>query len=147
MVSGCAPSPEIQKIVIRLSTVLTHDQIATYTGVSTPAVHRILNYFDKYQTIKTSEDEEGEKKRKKRAGDLRDVDIRYLIDCVTRYPGIYLDALQELLARDCEATASLSAIWRKLRVAGHTKKVCRDSLSGFLLPYSSTAFPCCRGTM
>jgi hypothetical protein len=45
-------SPEIQRIVIRLSEILTRDQIATYTGVSTPAIHKIHNYFDKYETTK-----------------------------------------------------------------------------------------------
>ncbi|KAH9964526.1 hypothetical protein BC827DRAFT_1187679 [Russula dissimulans] len=79
MVSGQALSPEIHKIVIRLSrsAIFTRDEIAAYTGVSISSVHNILNYFDKYQTIKTSEDKE-KKKRKKRAGDLRDVDIQYL---------------------------------------------------------------------
>jgi DNA-directed RNA polymerase specialized sigma subunit len=77
MVSGQALSPEIHKIVIRLSrsAIFTRDEIAAYTGVSISSVHNILNYFDKYQTIKTSEDKE-KKKRKKRAGDLRDVDIQ-----------------------------------------------------------------------
>jgi len=121
MVSGQALSPEVQKIIIQLSAIHPRDQIAAYTGVSITSVHNILNYFDKYQTIKPSEDTE-EKKRKKRAGDLRDVDIQYIIDRVTRYPDIYLDELQELLARECGATASLSAIWQKLKVASLTKK-------------------------
>jgi len=75
MVSGHAPSPEIQKIVIRLSAILTSEQIAIYTGLSFSAVDDILNYFNKYKTIKASEDKE-ERGRKERAGELRDVDIQ-----------------------------------------------------------------------
>jgi hypothetical protein len=74
MVSGQAPSPEIHKIVIQLSVIFTHDQIAAYTGVSISSVHTILNYFDEYQMIEMSKDKE--EKRKKRAGDLRDDDIQ-----------------------------------------------------------------------
>jgi len=148
MVSGHALPPEVHKIVIRLSTLLTCEQIAIYTGISISTVHNILNYFNKFKAIKTKGDEE--KKRKKRVGELRDVDVQvcyrpdcffwclqqyqYLIDRVTRHPDIYLDELQELLARECGATASLSAIWQKLKVAGFMKKkVCRDSVSVWLL--------------
>jgi len=81
MVSGCAISPEIHWIVIRLSAILTREQISIYTGISISSVHNILNYFHKYKTIKTTKEKE-EKERKKQAGELRDVDVQvcYRID-------------------------------------------------------------------
>jgi len=81
MVSGRALPPEVHKIVIRLSTLLTCEQIAIYTGVSISTVHNILNYFNKYKAIKSKGDEE--KKRKKWVGELRDVDVQvcYHPDC------------------------------------------------------------------
>jgi len=81
MVSGRALPPEVHKIVIRLSTLLTREQIAIYTGISISTVHNILNYFNKFKAIKTKGDEE--KKRKKRVGELRDVDVQvcYRPDC------------------------------------------------------------------
>ena len=80
MVLGHLLSPEIQTIVVRLSVILTCEQIATYTGISIATVHNILNYFDKYKTIRGAD----EKEREKQAGELRDVDIQvcYHIHCV-----------------------------------------------------------------
>ena len=164
MVSGSKLSPEIHWIVIRLSARLTQEDILTYTGISIAAVHNILNYFKKYQTIRAGKDGE-EKERKKLQGQLRDVDVQvhhilffysmlteyqYLLDRVERSPDLYLDELQELLARDCGATASLATVWRKLRLAGLTKKkVCnfRQSRLTFLKIFFNLALPGCRRTI
>ena len=75
MVAGSSLSPEIHRIVVRLSAILTWEQISTYTGISIAAVHNILNYFEKHQTVRAGEDGK-EKERKKSQRQLRDVDVQ-----------------------------------------------------------------------
>ena len=72
MAKGQRITPEVQQIIVRLSAVLSIDDIAIYTGVSTSAIKRILRYFEQNDTIPADE----EKERRRRPRLLRDEDIQ-----------------------------------------------------------------------
>ena len=64
---------EVAWIVIRLSSILSKDEIATYTGYSLATVKHILLYFEQHGTIQESK--RGQEQRK---GKLRDVDLEVI---------------------------------------------------------------------
>ena len=70
MARGNKIPPDVHYIVIRLSSIMKPDDIAIYTGISQRAVSRILCYFARHGTI------ESEKERKRRSGQLRDMDLQ-----------------------------------------------------------------------
>jgi transcription initiation factor IIE alpha subunit len=67
--------PEVQWIVVRLSSVFDKDEISIYTGLSVRSIERVLQYFNTHQTIKNPTEE----KREKRCA-LRDIDVEVLPD-------------------------------------------------------------------
>ena len=69
MPRGSKIHPDIHYIVIRLSSIMKPEDIAIYTGISKPSVHRILRHFSLYGTI------EDKKERKKKGAHLRDMDL------------------------------------------------------------------------
>ncbi len=72
MAKGRRITPEVQQIVVRLSAVLSKDDIAIYMGVSTSAIKQILQYFEQNNTIPADE----EKERQRRPRLLCDEDIQ-----------------------------------------------------------------------
>jgi histidyl-tRNA synthetase len=63
MIPGSKITPEIKAIVVRLSAILTKENISTYTGISLSSIKRILTYFDQYQTIEVKEEEKEEMRK------------------------------------------------------------------------------------
>ena len=57
MVKGQKTSPEVQEIILHLSTLLSHENIAIYTGSSLHTVERVLHHFRKCGTIQDQEKE------------------------------------------------------------------------------------------
>lgn len=75
-------SPDVQRIVVRLSALLSKDDISIYTGVSLRTVKRILAHFEETGTIP---DEEKERRRRSRVLRDEDVNVRssyYEYECV-----------------------------------------------------------------
>ncbi len=70
MVKGRKTSSDIQRIIVRLSALLSKEDISIYTGLSHRTVKRILQHFEETGTIP---DEEKEWRRRPRI--LRDEDI------------------------------------------------------------------------
>ena len=64
---------EVAWIIIRLSSILSKDEIATYTGYSLATVKHILLYFEQHGTVRESK--RGQEQRK---GKLRDVDLEVI---------------------------------------------------------------------
>ena len=69
MARGSKMPPDVQYIVIRLSSIMKPENIAIYTGISRQSVLRILQYFSLHGTI------EHKKERKKKGTHLRDMDL------------------------------------------------------------------------
>ena len=67
-------SPEVQQIIVRLSAVLSKDDIAVNTGISISAIKRILRYFEENDSIPA--DAEKEQKRLGRPRLLHDEDVQ-----------------------------------------------------------------------
>jgi transposase len=70
-------SPEVQQIIVRLSAILSKDDIAINTGISTSTIKRILQYFEKNNSIPA--DAEKEQQRLGRPRLLRDEDVEVFI--------------------------------------------------------------------
>jgi CRP-like cAMP-binding protein len=51
MVNGRAISPDIRRMIIRLSYRLTKEDLSVYTGLSVRSVEHILSHFRKYGSI------------------------------------------------------------------------------------------------
>ena len=51
MAKGRKISPEVQQIIVRLSAILSKDDIAVNTGISPSAIKRILRYFEENDSI------------------------------------------------------------------------------------------------
>jgi hypothetical protein len=51
---GKSISEEIQWIIIRLSTAMSREDIAMYTGVSQRKIDTVLSIFNKYGSVKTT---------------------------------------------------------------------------------------------
>ncbi len=64
---------EVAWIIIRLESILSKDEIATYTGYSLATIKRILLYFKQHGTVQESK--RGQEQRK---GRLRDVDLEVM---------------------------------------------------------------------
>ena len=62
---------EVAWIIIRLASILSKDEIATYTGYSLATIKWILLYFKQHKTVQESD--RGQKQRK---GRLWDVDLK-----------------------------------------------------------------------
>lgn len=65
---------EVAWIIIRLASILSKDEIATYTGYSLATIKRILLYFEQHSTVQESN--RGQEQRK---GRLRDVDLEVML--------------------------------------------------------------------
>lgn len=63
---------EIQRIVVRLSRILTNEQIAMCIGSSERSIRRILHHFRLHGTIKAAEALQEEHKSSRH---LRDIDV------------------------------------------------------------------------
>jgi len=108
--------PETQRIIIRLSHILTKDDISVYTGVSLRSVERILAYFQKHGTIR-----EPKARETKQRGLAKD-DVEILLNTINEAPDLYLDELQEILSMECGQQVSRGTIWKTLTRAGFTMK-------------------------
>ena len=51
MAKGQRTSPEVQQIIVWLSAILSKDDIAINTGISTSAIKQILQYFEENDSI------------------------------------------------------------------------------------------------
>ena len=70
MVKGQKTSPEVQQIILQLSTLLLHENIAIYTRLSLRTVERVLHDFRKRGTIQDQEKEQCEQPKKLQAEDM-----------------------------------------------------------------------------
>lgn len=75
MVKGKKISSDIQRIIVRLSALLSEEDISIYTGVSRRAVKQILQHFEETGTIP---DEEKERRRRSRVLCDEDVNVSML---------------------------------------------------------------------
>jgi transposase len=131
--------PEVQWIVIRLSSLLVKDHISIYTGLSVRSIERILEHFNAHRTIIITRSQEKKQWKKH----LRNVDVevssiplwyflcsnkqtkQFLLGTVQQTPDLYLDELCEILATNCGVKVSRATVWRTLRASAFTmKKVC-----------------------
>ena len=64
---------EVAWIIIRLASILSKDEIATYTGYSLATIKQILLYFKQHGTVQESD--RGQEQRK---GRLRDMDLEVI---------------------------------------------------------------------
>ena len=83
MAKGRKISPEVQQIIVRLSAILSKDDIAINTGISTSAIKRILRYFEENDSIPA--DAEKERQRLGRPRLLRDEDVEVCISIHYRF--------------------------------------------------------------
>ncbi|KAF8686593.1 hypothetical protein AX14_003833 [Amanita brunnescens Koide BX004] len=104
MLQGQKVIQEVAWIVIRLSSILSKDEIATYTGYSLATVW---------------ESKRGQEQRK---GKLHDVDLEILFGSIRKQPDYYLDELQEIMSTTCGVEVSKATVWRTLHKAGFTIK-------------------------
>ena len=58
MAKGRKISPEVQQIIVRLSAVLSKDDIAVNTGISISAIKRTLRYFEENDSIPADAEKE-----------------------------------------------------------------------------------------
>jgi len=122
MVQGRALSPHIHIIIIRLSYILTKQDISVYTGISLRTIERILAYFKKHGAI--SEPERRVTTQRMLAKD----DVATLFEIVKSAPDLYLDELQEVLSMECGQHVSKGTIWKTLTRAGFTmKKITKEA--------------------
>ena len=70
MAKGQKTSLEVQQIILRLSMLLLHENIAIYTGLSLHTVERVLHDFRKWGTIQDQEKERCEQPKKLQAEDM-----------------------------------------------------------------------------
>ena len=128
---------EVAWIIIRLASILSKDEIATYTGYSLATIKRILLYFEQHGTVQESN--RGQEQRK---GRLRDVDLevmlvfifqfrrrlifrQILFGSIRKQPDYHLDELQEIMNTTCGVQVSKATVWWTLHKAGFTmKKAC-----------------------
>ena len=83
MAKGRKISPEVQQIIVRLSAILSKDDIAINTGISTSAIKRILRYFEENDSIPA--DAGKERQRLGRPRLLRDEDVEVCISIHYRF--------------------------------------------------------------
>jgi hypothetical protein len=74
MTRGRFHSPEVQRIVIRLSATMPKEDISVYTGVPIRSVERIIAHFNKHGSVKTIDFRKETEERDRRQ--LRSIDIR-----------------------------------------------------------------------
>ena len=70
MAKGQKMSLEVQQIILQLSTLLSHENIAIYTGLSLHTVEQVLHDFRKWGTIQDQEKEQCERPKKLQAEDM-----------------------------------------------------------------------------
>ena len=70
MAKGKKTSSDVQRIIVRLSALLSKQDISIYTGLSRRSVKWILDHFEKTGTIPDKE-----KERRRRSRVLRDEDV------------------------------------------------------------------------
>lgn len=121
MVQGQKVSSEMQRAIVRLSRMLSNEQIAMCLDLSTRSVRRVLSHFHAYGTTSDTKEPPTEDERKGNRH-LRDVDVEFLLGTIRKMPDLYLDELQEMLASSCGIQISRSTIWRTLRRSGFTMK-------------------------
>jgi transposase len=137
---GKPVSEDVQWIIIRLSTAMSRENIAMYTGISHRKIDSILSTFNKHGTVKSTT-----RQKRHTYASLCDDDIEVLpiyLLCTTSIsnatqhlrrtmestPDLYLDELRQDLELHNGKSVSTSTIWRTLRKAGYTmKKVRRDT--------------------
>jgi hypothetical protein len=71
MARGRKICPDVQQIVVQLSSCLSKEEVAAYTSLSISAVNKILRHFREHGAI----DDNPTKERRKRAQVLRDGDV------------------------------------------------------------------------
>ena len=137
---GKAVSEEIQWIIIRLSSTMSREDIAMYTGISHRKIDNVLSTFNKYGSVKTTI-----RKKPHTYASLCDDDVQvhliyllctsvspatqHLCRTLESTPDLYLDELRQDLELHNGKSVSISTIWRTLRNAVYTmKKVRHDAL-------------------
>jgi transposase len=135
------PIPEeIQWIIIRLSSAMSREDIAMYTGVSQRKVNDVLSTFNKDGTVKVYT-----RQKRHTYSSLcdEDVQVSFCYPCAQRFlmlatqhlfrtleasPDLYLDELRQDLEFETGKSVSTSTIWRTLRGAGYTMKKVRHNI-------------------
>ena len=135
MAKGRKICPDVQQIVVQLSSRLSKEEVAAYTSISITAVNKILRHFREHGAI-----DDKPKERRRRAQVLRDGDVnmssphifftssdlaffyQFLFETVQEKPDAYLDELREMLTVNCGIQVSRTSIWRTLRAGGFTMK-------------------------
>ncbi|KIK13389.1 hypothetical protein PISMIDRAFT_48594, partial [Pisolithus microcarpus 441] len=113
--------PEIQWGVIRLSRLLSYEQIGMCLELSTRSIRRIISHFQTYGMIPHQQEDMDHNEHKSHRH-LRDVDVEFLLGTIRKMPDLYLDELQEMLATSCGVEVSRATVWRTLHWAGFTMK-------------------------
>jgi transposase len=154
---------EIQWIIVRLSTTMSREDIAMYTGVSERKVDDVLSTFNRDGTVKVYTRQTSHTYRS-----LCDEDVQvssfclytqqllklatqHLFQTLEATPDLFLDELCQDLELQTGKSVSISTIWRTLRRAGYTmKKVHHNKLYCHCIPEGGSvilvAHTCCHGT-
>ncbi|KAI0284575.1 hypothetical protein BGY98DRAFT_523620 [Russula aff. rugulosa BPL654] len=98
-------SEEIQWIIVRLSTAMSPEDVAMYTGVGQRKVNDVMSTFNKYGTVKVYTHQEP------------DDDIQHVFQTLEAPPDLYLDELRQDLEFKTGKSVSIPTIWRMLRRA------------------------------
>jgi len=123
MAKGKTIPPDIQWIVVRLSSIMDTLSIAAYVDIGERSVRRILAHFNEHEMVRDpkSRDPHLALERSSRHR-LRELDIEYLFTSVKDIPDVYLEELKLQLEHDTGCQVSLATIWRALRKGGLTMK-------------------------
>jgi transposase len=138
------PIPEeIQWIIIRLSTAMSREDIAMYTGVSLRKVNDVMSTFNKEGTVKVytrqkphtysilCENDVQVSSRclcTQQLSQASDTVIQHLFRTLQTSPDLYLDELRQDVELQTGKSVSISTIWRTLNRAGYTMKKVRHSI-------------------
>jgi transposase len=140
MVSGKPISEEVQWIIIRLSAILSREDIATYTNVSLRKVNDVLSTFNKEGTVKVYTRQKPDTYSSLSEEDIRvgscylctqrffNLATQHLLRTMNESPDLYLDELCQDLELHTGKSVSVPTIWRTLQRAGYSKKKVRHNI-------------------
>lgn len=134
MLQGQKVIQEVAWIIIRVASILSKDEIATYTGYSPATIKQILLYFKQNRTVQESDRARSRGKESCKTWILRWYSIylsfwcrlifcQILFGSVRKQPGYYLDELQEIMNTTCGVQVSKVTVWRTLHKAGCNSRV------------------------